>query len=265
METVGPCPQPNRQTIELSGLDRLSPAILYTIFFYEYHFSTESYSEAEVVVERAKKALEKVLISWFPTAGRFRINKTTGKLEIDCNNEGVTMITAATNSKLEELGRLNEYKPCYEKLVSQLPKADDISKIPLVVVQITKFACVGILVGFGSSHALFDGQGAFNFLASWSHKSSGKDASDLPLPNHSRNVLLQPIYLSDSSSTYASINEQDHIVPFKIYTPYLCKPWHLMIDVGKVLLQNSAKLIEKADSNSLLCALGRKLSRHGRD
>jgi hypothetical protein len=46
------------------------------------------------------------------------------------------MITAASDSRLEELGTLHEYKTCYEKLVPQLSEADDISKNPLFVVQV---------------------------------------------------------------------------------------------------------------------------------
>lgn len=83
-----------------------------------------------------------------------------------------------------------------------------------MVLQITRFACGGFSVGFGGSHALFDGIGAFNFLASWAHISYGKDESQLMVPNHSRAALLNAIYSSSSHSTAggaASIYEQDHI------------------------------------------------------
>ncbi|KAI9169578.1 hypothetical protein LWI28_014315 [Acer negundo] len=208
--TLKPCQQSDRKTVELSGLDRVSPAILYTIFFYK---SQQLKNEAENHVERAKKSLQKVLISWYPAAGRFKFNETTGKLEIDCNDEGVIFVSAVTGSKLEELACLHEYKPCYEKLVPKLPQANHISENPLVVVQITMFSCGGISIGFGGSHALFDGIGAFNFLASWAHISSGKDDSDLTLPNHSRGALLHAIYSPNSSrpSTTSSIYEQEHI------------------------------------------------------
>ncbi|KAF8398901.1 hypothetical protein HHK36_014765 [Tetracentron sinense] len=209
--TLKPCEQSKRQTIELSGLDRISPAILYTVFFYKAPLTDETSSEEDYHVERAKRSLEKVLVPWFPAAGRFRIDEGTGKLEIDCNDEGVTMITAVTDSKFEELGRLHEYKACYENLVPQIPAAADISENPLVVVQITRFACGGLSVGFGSSHALFDGAGAFNFLASWAHLSSGRDESELSVPNHSRDALLHTLFSADSSPTTASIYEQDHI------------------------------------------------------
>lgn len=138
-----PSEQSKKKTIQLSGLDRMSPANLYTVFFYKSNHaldnkssSSSSSSKAEDVVERAKRALQKVLVTWYPAAGRFRIKKETGKLEIDCNDKGVTVVTAETNSKLEELGELHQYKPCYEKLVPRLPVADNISDNPLLVVQV---------------------------------------------------------------------------------------------------------------------------------
>ncbi|KAI4357470.1 hypothetical protein L6164_001418 [Bauhinia variegata] len=207
-----PCEQSKTQTIELSGLDRISPAILYTVFFYKSRGRKEANYE-EDVVEKATKALQKVLVSWYPAAGRLRINENTGKLEIDCNNGGVIMTTAVCDSKLEDLARLQEYKPCYEKLVPQIPEAHDISKAPLVVVQITRFNCGGYSVGFGGNHALFDGVGAFNLLASWAHISSGKDESELVEPNHSREALLNAISQFPGSIPTASdsIYEQNHV------------------------------------------------------
>ncbi|OMO60848.1 Transferase [Corchorus capsularis] len=210
-----------RQTIELSGLDRISPAILYTVFFYKSNDLTvndELFTQGDIDrddhVERAKKALQKVLIPWYPAAGRFRINEGSGKLEIDCNNQGVVFVSAVADSKLEELGRLHEYKTCYENLVPVLfPEASDVSENPIAVIQITRFACGGIAIGFGGSHALFDGIGAFNFLSSWAHISSGKDEySETMQPNHSRDALLSAIHSPNSSHTAAaSIYEQDHI------------------------------------------------------
>lgn len=79
-------------------------------------------------------------------------------------------------------------------------------------VQITRFACGGLSVGVGGSHALFDGAGAFNFLASWARMSSGKDESDIIVPNHSRDQILRAMYSPDSCPAgTASIYEQDHI------------------------------------------------------
>lgn len=136
-----PSERSKKKTIQLSGLDRMSPANLYAVFFYkssalDSKSSPSSSSKEEDVVERAKRALQKVLISWYPAAGRFIIKRETGKLEIDCNDKGVTVVTAETHTKLEELGELHQYKPCFEKLVPHLHVADNISDNPLIVVQV---------------------------------------------------------------------------------------------------------------------------------
>ena len=81
-----------------------------------------------------------------------------------------------------------------------------------IYLQITRFACGGLSVGVGGSHALFDGSGAFTFLASWAHISSGKDESDLIVPNHSRDAILHAVYSLHSTPSAASIYEQDHII-----------------------------------------------------
>ncbi|XP_062109820.1 brassinosteroid-related acyltransferase 1-like [Humulus lupulus] len=225
------------QTIELSGLDRISPAILNTVFFFK-NTKEESVDvdddddgdddddDGDDVVERVIRGLQRVLVTWFPAAGRLGIHEKTGKLEIKCNDEGVLLVIADTFSKLEEFGnKLHEYKTCYEKLVPQLPQNPaHISDNPLVALQITKFSCGGISIGFGGSHSLFDGFGAFNFLASWAHFSSDKDyESQLFVPNHSRQKLLNAIMTTSSTATSSSslinkaagstssIYEQQHI------------------------------------------------------
>ncbi|KAE8705404.1 Leucine-rich repeat protein kinase family protein [Hibiscus syriacus] len=143
--------------------------VLYTVFFYE---AGES-KEGDDPFGRAKEALEKVLIPWYPVAGR-----------------------------------LNEYKPCYENLVPKLPDTTDLAETPIAVAQITSFGCGGLALGFGGSHALFDGIEAFNFLSSWAHISNGKANFQLIVPNYSRDALLSSIY---SSPAHASIYEQNHI------------------------------------------------------
>lgn len=78
--------------------------------------------------------------------------------------------------------------------------------------QITRFTCGGFALGFGGSHSLFDGAGAFQFLASWAHISSGKDESQLISPNHSREGLLNCLSPPNSKPVVVgSIYEQSHI------------------------------------------------------
>ncbi|KAF4397226.1 hypothetical protein G4B88_009072 [Cannabis sativa] len=130
------------QTIELSGLDRISPAILNTLFFYKNNSKSEKDEESDDGddVERVViRGLERVLVSWFPAAGRLRINEKKGnKLEINCNDEGVLLVIAHTSSKLQDFGdhQLHQYNPSYEKLVPHFPhNPPKISQNPLVALQ----------------------------------------------------------------------------------------------------------------------------------
>lgn len=207
---VQPQQATKREIISLSGMDRVSPAMLYTVFFYkasvEQHMGDGS-------VEKVRKALEKVFVSWYPAAGRFRINEETGKLEIDCNGAGAVLIEARTDVTLEDLGVLWNYEPFYEKLVPQTcsssSSAEDLSLKPLVVAQVTRFGCGSISIGFGYSHSLFDGIGAFNFLEAWAALSEGRDGQQpLQQPNHSRELLL-----ATNASAKESIYNQFNSMP----------------------------------------------------
>lgn len=198
--TVQPEQATKREIISLSGLDRVSPAMVYTVFFYR---ASEKQQIGVGSVETVRKALEKVFVSWYPAAGRFGINEETGKLELDCNGAGAVLLEARSDVTLEDLGVLWDYKPFYEKLVPQACSSssspDDLSLKPLVVAQVTRFGCGSLSIGFGYSHSLLDGIGAFNFLKAWAALSKGRDDQELlQQPNHSRELL---------STTNASANE----------------------------------------------------------
>lgn len=207
---VQPQQATKREILSLSGMDRVSPAMLYTVFF--YRASVEQHM-VDGSVEKVRKALEKVFVSWYPAAGRFRINEETGKLEIDCNGAGAVLIEARTDVTMGDLGVLWNYKPFYEKLVPQTcsssSSAEDLSLKPLVVAQITRFGCGSLSIGFGYSHSLFDGIGAFNFLEAWAALSKGRDDQQpLQQPNHSRELLL-----ATNASAKESIYNQFNSMP----------------------------------------------------
>lgn len=122
-----------RNVLELSGIDRISPAIFCTIFFYR---APEWVTAVEEHREKLQESLEKALVSWYSAAGRLRLNGASGKLEIDCNGEGVTMREATTDAKLEDLGDLHEHKGFYDKLVHRIPDNGDLSQSPLVTIQV---------------------------------------------------------------------------------------------------------------------------------
>ncbi|KAF4368471.1 hypothetical protein F8388_018595 [Cannabis sativa] len=199
------------QTIELSGLDRISPAILNTLFFYKNNSKSEKDEESDDGddVERVViRGLERVLVSWFPAAGRLRINEKKGnKLEINCNDEGVLLVIAHTSSKLQDFGdhQLHQYNPSYEKLVPHFPhNPPKISQNPLVALQFASLTASWAQISRAKHH---------------DHDDDDLINNNINLPNHSRQKLFNVInninnnsdHLTISSSSSSSIYEQQHI------------------------------------------------------
>uniref|UniRef100_A0A6N2LI65 Uncharacterized protein n=1 Tax=Salix viminalis TaxID=40686 RepID=A0A6N2LI65_SALVM len=155
----------------LSNIDLLHPRYyLPTVYLYRPNGSSDFF-EAEVL----KEALRKVLVNPCWKAGK----DENGRIEINCNGEGVLFVVADTDSTTEELG---EFMPSM-KLRQLIPTVDtnleDISRNPLLLLQVTSFKCGGVCLGVGWHHTLADGTGALHFINSWATLARG-----LPTPNH---------------------------------------------------------------------------------
>ncbi|KAK9742185.1 hypothetical protein RND81_03G153700 [Saponaria officinalis] len=189
--------QPN--IMKLSNLDRQCPTLMYLVLFYNPSHNDYIYNHNNnnvSIFSRLKEALEETLTIYYPAAGRLSRNPNDGKLNIWCNNGGAIMVDAFTQTRICELGNLSQYNHFFDKLVYKPVFSGDISHMPLLVAQVTKFGCGGYSIGIGTSHALFDGQATFNFLSVWASKASlnnnvtgqGK-ALDWHKPMHTRETL----------------------------------------------------------------------------
>ncbi|GLJ26974.1 hypothetical protein SUGI_0528240 [Cryptomeria japonica] len=192
-------------TLKLSNLDRKCPMLMYTVFFYR---PSEDLNLGSVF-QNLKEALEKTLTVWYPAAGRLKINENDGKLDLLCNSAGAFMAKAFTDSKFSELGDLSQYNPFFEELVYKPAFDPSFSQMPLMVAQLTKFTCGGFSLGFGTSHSLFDGLGAINFLKAWASAANSTVLLKLPQPLHERTRLLVT-----EASGIPSTAEQNRVVPF---------------------------------------------------
>ncbi|CAN8326867.1 unnamed protein product [Cochlearia groenlandica] len=196
---VYPRIQNTKKLITLSDLDRQCPLLMYLVFFYKKNTTTRDFDS---VFSDLKLGLEETLSVWYPAAGRLVLDGGGCKLNLRCNGGGAVMVEAvATGVKLSEIGDLSEYNEFYESLVYKPSFDGDFSLMPLVVAQVTRFACGGYSIGIGTSHSLFDGISAYEFLhalAINSHthnKSNGKiytkkDNLVIVKPVHDRGNLL---------------------------------------------------------------------------
>ncbi|XP_071711516.1 omega-hydroxypalmitate O-feruloyl transferase-like [Rutidosis leptorrhynchoides] len=155
----------------LSNLDQNIAVIVRTI----YCFKSEEKGN-ETAVEVIKDALAKVLVHYYPAAGRLTISPEM-KLIVDCNDEGAVFVEAEADCDIDDIGDHTKPDPVtLGKLVYDIPGAKNILEIPPLAVQVTKFKCGGFVLGLGMNHNMFDGIAAMEFINSWS-----RIARDLPL------------------------------------------------------------------------------------
>lgn len=115
----------------LSNLDQNIAVIVRTVYCFK---SDEKGNEnaAEVI----KSALEKVLVHYYPLAGRLTIS-SEGKLIINCTGEGAVFVEAEANCGLEDIGDITKPDPdTLGKLVYDIPDAKNILQMPPLVAQV---------------------------------------------------------------------------------------------------------------------------------
>ncbi|PPD66258.1 hypothetical protein GOBAR_DD36862 [Gossypium barbadense] len=84
-----------------------------------------------------KEGLSKVLVPFYPIAGRLGYDEN-GRLEIICNDEGVPFVEAETSSVLEDLVGNGDFTH-NSHLVPKVDYSGGISSYPLLVVQLIYF------------------------------------------------------------------------------------------------------------------------------
>ncbi|KAA3472200.1 shikimate O-hydroxycinnamoyltransferase-like [Gossypium australe] len=136
-----------------------------TIYYYKPNDFSDFFD-----TRRLKEALSKILVLFYPIAGRLGYDEN-GRLEIICNAEGVLFVEAETTSVMEHLiGDFTENSQVF-RLVPKVDYSGGVSSYPLLVLQVTKFKCGGVCLGVGFQHTLGDGTTALHFINSWADTS----------------------------------------------------------------------------------------------
>ncbi|KFK35035.1 hypothetical protein AALP_AA5G225500 [Arabis alpina] len=183
--------QDQKKLITLSNLDRQCPLLMYMVFFYK----KTTTRDFDAVFSDLKLGLEETLSMWYPAAGRLSLDGGGCKLNLRCNGGGAVMVEAvATGVKLSELGDLNHYNEFYETLVYKPSFNGDFSAMPLVVAQVTRFACGGYSIGIGTSHSLFDGISAYEFIHAWALNSHIQNKSNGKITNKKDCLVIKPVH-----------------------------------------------------------------------
>ncbi|XP_074275610.1 spermidine hydroxycinnamoyl transferase-like [Silene latifolia] len=163
--------------LPLSELDQVA-VISHTSVLYFYDRPTNQDwvdSSNTKVVNTLKDSLSRALVSFYPLAGR--LSWIAGRrLQLDCNVLGCELIEADSTGKISDFGDFVECsKSMFRDLVSHIDYTNTlINDIPLLSVQVTRFACGGICLGIQFSHVLMDGRSVFHFIKEWARLARGE-------------------------------------------------------------------------------------------
>ncbi|KAK6153790.1 hypothetical protein DH2020_013429 [Rehmannia glutinosa] len=151
----------------LSTLDIQMPTDYHvpTLYFYRFTGGADFFDPAVL-----KAALSRAMVEFYPIAGRLQMDNN-GRIEINCNGEGLLFMEAEADG---EMGDLGDFGPKPE--LGLIPTVDyslGISTYPIVLLQVTRFKCGGVCLGVGYEHHISDGYSAIHFINTWSDIARG--------------------------------------------------------------------------------------------
>ncbi|CAL1387903.1 unnamed protein product [Linum trigynum] len=124
-----------------------------------------------------KLGLQKALAEYREFAGRLGRDEKNGNPKlILLNDEGVKLVEASTDARLDEVMMpLLTPSPATWSLHPGLKGVEE-----LVQVQLTRFGCGSLVVGFTAHHLVADGRSTSEFLVAWGRASRGLDVGRSP-------------------------------------------------------------------------------------
>ena len=148
-----------------------------TIYFYR---PPEIWSTpADKITATLKESLSRALVPFYHLSGRVH-HLDGGRLELNCNAKGVRFTEAESDSKLDEFGDFSTSFEYYHDLTPFVDYTLPIHELPLLLVQLTRFACGGISLGLTISHAVVDGLSALHFFFEWAGFARGEELKTSP-------------------------------------------------------------------------------------
>ncbi|KAL3848873.1 hypothetical protein ACJIZ3_010755 [Penstemon smallii] len=158
-----------------------------TVYIYRRPVGVDNFFDTAVL----KAALGRALVPFYPAAGRLNTNED-GRIEINCNGEGVLFVEAESDGTLDDLG---DFTPNPELKISLIPTVDYSQHIwtyPLLLLQVTHFKCGGVSLGVKNEHHLSDGLSALHFINTWADIASGLDNTIPPVIDRSHLSARRP-------------------------------------------------------------------------
>ncbi|KAI6690713.1 hypothetical protein NL676_027541 [Syzygium grande] len=184
----------------LSSMDCWALAVVPTLYTFDRGDAN--------VVDVIKQALSRVLVHYYPLAGRLAKN-SLGKLTVDCEKKlGVPFVEASANCDIEDMGDIKMLdSDILEKFVYRDPTEKMLEVTPLLTAQVTRFKCGGFTLGVVVNHCMTDGISAIDFMNSWAEIARGKPSSFVPC--HDRTFLKSrvPPQIGDHYNDFARVGD----------------------------------------------------------
>ncbi|KAI3689156.1 hypothetical protein L2E82_47106 [Cichorium intybus] len=142
------------------------------------YFFTKEAAEGLILFE-LKTDLSYLLSLYCTVAGRIRRRLEDNRPFIKCNDSGIRMVEANSNTTVDEWVEMKS--DMSELAYSGHVLGPDLEFSPLVSLQLTRFKCGGFSIGISWSHILGDALLASTFMNMWGQVIKGQPLSQIPV------------------------------------------------------------------------------------
>ncbi|CAM0952782.1 unnamed protein product [Alopecurus aequalis] len=162
---------PPTEYIPLSIFDRVTYNMQMAII---YAFAAPAPSTAAI-----EKGLATVLAQYRPFAGQIGVNPDDGSPSFILNDRGVRFVEASVDADMVDMAPA---KPTPDLLKLHPDIEGELEEV--VLLQLTRFRCGSLAVGFTSNHVVADGHATSNFLVAWGRATRGLPMGPTPVLHH---------------------------------------------------------------------------------
>ncbi|KAK1633006.1 hypothetical protein QYE76_007321 [Lolium multiflorum] len=162
---------PATEYIPLSIFDKVTYQMQMAII---YAFAAPAPSTAAI-----EKGLGAVLAQYRAFAGQIGVNPDDGVPSFILNDRGVRVVEASVDADMVDMAPA---KPTPELLKLHPDLEGELEEV--VLLQLTRFRCGSLAIGFTSNHVVADGHATSNFLVAWGRATRGLPMGLPPVHHH---------------------------------------------------------------------------------
>ncbi|KAI3504944.1 hypothetical protein L1887_26756 [Cichorium endivia] len=141
-----------------------------------------------LILSELKTDLSYLLSLYCTVAGRIRRRLEDNRPFIKCNDSGIRMVEAESNTIVDEWVEMKS--DVSELAYSGHVLGPDLEFSPLVSLQVTRFKCGGFSIGLSWSHILGDALLASTFMNMWGQVIKGQTLSKIPITIKTNNTKI---------------------------------------------------------------------------